>query len=50
MENYKVLTVDEKEAVQEAQAAASAMEPLVREHFKGMDDTALMLKMKRGEL
>ena len=50
MENYTVLTVDEKEAVREAQAAASAMEPLVREHFKGMEDTALMQKMKRGEI
>ena len=50
MENYRLRTVDEKEVVREAQAAASAMEPLVKEHFKGMEDTPLMQKMKRGEL
>ena len=50
MENFRVLTVDEKQVVRDAREAASSLEPEVIRHFAGMQDTPLMRMMKDGEL
>ena len=50
MENFRVLTVDEKEVVREAQQAASSMEGEVSELLSGMADMPLVRMTENGEI